>query len=107
MKPINPSLYQINTRVWTTSLSKKLGRRAHLYDKPLLVVVNHASYPGQCYVSMPFPEIKGRSVQINDKLTTASYSREGNDLLSRGLYLDMTPWAYHVFELEIEQRIRN
>ena len=34
MKHINPSLYQINTRVWMTSLSKKLGRPAQLYDIP-------------------------------------------------------------------------
>ena len=28
----------------------------------------------------------------------ASYDRDGSDLLSRGLYLDMPPWSYHVFE---------
>jgi hypothetical protein len=29
-----PSLYQINTRVWLTELSRKLGRRAMLDDIP-------------------------------------------------------------------------
>src|SRR5262249_256948 len=29
-----PSLYQINTRVWLTGLSRKLGRRATLDDIP-------------------------------------------------------------------------
>ena len=29
-----PSLYQINTRVWLTDLSQKLGRRATLDDIP-------------------------------------------------------------------------
>ncbi|HEV3416995.1 MAG TPA: hypothetical protein VG056_09290, partial [Pirellulales bacterium] len=32
--PKYPSLYQINTRVWLTDLSRKLGRRATLDDIP-------------------------------------------------------------------------
>ena len=33
-KPIYPSLYQVNTRVWLTSLSKSVGRPARLDDIP-------------------------------------------------------------------------
>ncbi len=33
-KPLYPSLYQINTRVWLTDLSRSLGRRATLDDIP-------------------------------------------------------------------------
>ena len=33
-KPLYPSLYQINTRVWLTALSERLGRRATLDDIP-------------------------------------------------------------------------
>src|SRR4051794_11498883 len=32
--PLYPTLYQINTRVWLTELSRKLGRRATLDDIP-------------------------------------------------------------------------
>jgi hypothetical protein len=28
----------------------------------------------------------------------ATYDRDGGDLASRGLYLDLPPWGYHVFE---------
>src|SRR5262245_31751526 len=34
MKPLYPSLYQINTRVWLTELSRTLGRPATLDDIP-------------------------------------------------------------------------
>jgi hypothetical protein len=27
----------------------------------------------------------------------AEYDRDGNDLASRGLYVDLPPWGYHVF----------
>ena len=33
-QPKYPSLYQINTRVWLTALSRELGRRATLDDIP-------------------------------------------------------------------------
>jgi hypothetical protein len=29
----------------------------------------------------------------------ARYERAGEELASRGLYLDLPPWSYHVFEL--------
>ena len=32
-------------------------------------------------------------------MSAASYDRAGNDILSRGLYLDLPPWGYHVFEI--------
>jgi len=67
----------------------------------MLVVVNYAPHPSQCYVQLPFPEIQDRSVRLVDSLGTARYDRDGNELLERGLYLDMEPWSYHVFTLEV------
>jgi hypothetical protein len=32
--PAQPTLYQVNTRVWLTELSKSLGRAATLDDMP-------------------------------------------------------------------------
>jgi hypothetical protein len=29
----------------------------------------------------------------------ASFDRDGNDVVSCGLYLDLPPWGYHVFEM--------
>jgi glycosidase len=69
--------------------------------KRMLIVVNYAPHPSQCYLELPFPEIKNRSVRLKDSLSPACYIREGNELVERGLYLDLQPWSYHVFELEI------
>jgi hypothetical protein len=80
---------------------------AHAWTGPgnerLLIVVNYASHPSQCQMELPFPEIKGRSVRLGDLLSAAVYLREGNELSERGLYLDMQPWSYHVFALELSQ----
>jgi hypothetical protein len=64
-----------------------------------LVAVNYAGNNSQCYVRIPFPNVTGRTVLLNDLTGSARYDREGNDLLSHGLYLDLPPWGYHVFEL--------
>lgn len=66
----------------------------------MLVVVNYSAHPGQCYLTLPFHEIKNRSIQLKDSLSPASYIRDGNELVERGLYLDLQPWSYHVFDLE-------
>ena len=69
----------------------------------MLIAVNYAPHPSQCYLNLPFPEIKNRSVRLKDLLSPACYDRDGNELLERGLYLDMPPWSYHIFDLEIGQ----
>jgi glycosidase len=71
------------------------------HGERILIAVNYAPYQSQCYVHLTFPEIKNRTVQLKDLLGSATYSREGNDLLERGLYLDMEPWSYHIFTMEV------
>jgi glycosidase len=66
----------------------------------LIVTVNYAGNQGQCYVRLPFPDLAGRSVRFKDLMGPARYDRAGNDILSGGLYLDLPPWSYHVFEIE-------
>jgi hypothetical protein len=67
----------------------------------LLVTVNYAGNQGQCYVRLPFTDLAGRSVRFKDHMGPASYDRDGNDVLSKGLYLDLLPWNYHVFEMSV------
>jgi hypothetical protein len=65
----------------------------------LLVAVNYAANQSQCYVRLPFANLAGKRWRLCDLLSDAVYDREGNDLLNRGLYLDMPAWSYHLFEL--------
>lgn len=71
-----------------------------------LVVVHYASNQGQCYVPLPFSTLRGRSITLIDRTGQAVYERDGDELATRGLYLDMPGWGYHVFDLrEREARI--
>jgi len=67
----------------------------------MLIAVNYAPHPSQCYLRLPFGEIKNHSVELKDLLSPACYVRDGNELVERGLYLDLQPWSYHVFDLRI------
>ncbi len=65
----------------------------------LIVAVNYAPYQSQCFVKIPFTDINGDGWRLRDMLGDACYDRYGWDLQSRGLYLDMASWQYHVFEM--------
>jgi hypothetical protein len=65
----------------------------------LLIVVNYAANQSQCYVRLPWPDLAGGTVRLGDLMGPAAYDREGSDLISRGLYLDLPPWQRHVFEV--------
>ena len=65
----------------------------------LLVAVNYAPHQSQCYVRLSCAELGGRGWRLTDVLGTACYERDGNDLLSRGLYVDVPPWTYHAFDM--------
>ena len=65
----------------------------------LLATVNYAANQGQCYVRLPFDELRGRPVRLRDRMSSAVYDRSGDDLVARGLYLDVPGWGYHVFDV--------
>ncbi len=67
--------------------------------KRLLIAVNYSAHQSQCYVRLPFADLAGRQYQLVDLLGIARYERDANDLQAHGLYLDIAPWHYHVFEM--------
>jgi hypothetical protein len=70
-------------------------------DSWLLVAVNFAPHQSQTFVRLPFSGLSGQSWLLRDRLETSMvYERDGDDLHSRGLYLDVAPWQCHVLALE-------
>jgi hypothetical protein len=62
-----------------------------------LVAVNYAGNQSQCYVRLP--AFGNRVVRFRDSMGSVDFDREGHDLDACGLYLDMSPWGHHVFEI--------
>jgi hypothetical protein len=65
----------------------------------LLVVVNFAATRSQCWLRVPFSGLAGSRWTLMDLIGDATYEREGDELSTRGLYLDVGPWQYHVFQV--------
>jgi glycosidase len=65
-----------------------------------LVAVNYADHQAQGRVRLPYPDLDGRAVTLQDLLSPARYDRDGRELVSGGgLFLDLSAWGYHVFEI--------
>ena len=64
-----------------------------------LIAVNYGANQSQCFVRLALPELSGRVLRLSDLMGSASFERDGSDLVARGLYLDMPPWGYHAFDL--------
>ena len=62
-----------------------------------LAVVNLADTRSQGYLPLTHHELAGWTVTITDRLGPQIYDRDGDDLLARGLHVDVAPWAFHVF----------
>jgi hypothetical protein len=68
-------------------------------DEQLLVVVNYAPNQSQCYIRIPFANLRDQQWRLANLLSDERYDRDGNELESRGLYLDVPPWQAHVFSM--------
>lgn len=64
-----------------------------------VVAVNYAPHPSQCYVRLPWSDLDGGAWRLSDRLGSTVFDREGSDLQTRGLYLDIPAWTSHVFEV--------
>jgi hypothetical protein len=66
----------------------------------LLAAVNFAPHPSQCYVRLPYPWLQNRDWFLEDWLSPAVYVRHGDEISSKGLYLDLPPWGAQAFNLK-------
>jgi hypothetical protein len=66
----------------------------------LIVAVNQAPNHSQCYLKLPFGDLAGGRFRLVDQMGVINYDREGDELASKGLYLDLAPWQTFVFSLD-------
>jgi hypothetical protein len=66
-----------------------------------LIAVNYCAHHSQCYVQLSFPGLGGGQWLLQDLLGEARYERDGDNLQSGGLYLNVAPWQCHAFEMSL------
>jgi len=83
---------------WTWDCFLAFAWQGHDRER-LLVAVNYGPNQSQCYVRLPFSDLDGSQWRLVDQMAEISYDRDGRDLQTRGLYLDVPPWGTSVFAL--------
>ncbi|MBV8867196.1 MAG: hypothetical protein JO210_17500, partial [Acidobacteriaceae bacterium] len=63
-----------------------------------LVIVNLSDSAVQARVKVPWEDMPGETWRLVDLLSNASYDRDAEEILSWGLYVELQPWNFHVFQ---------
>ena len=67
-------------------------------DERYLIVINLSECPVQARVQVRWPDAAGQKWELIDQLSEAIYERDGDAMLSPGLYVELGPWKYHFFQ---------
>jgi hypothetical protein len=77
-----------------------IGFAWHSVDHPpLIIAVNYAPNQSQGYMQIPADRLDAKIIRLRDLMGNTVYDRDGDGLRRSGLYLDLAPWGYHVFEM--------
>ena len=60
-----------------------------------IIVVNFSNESARARVRLPWVDLAGRNFQLTDLFSGDIYTRDGNELLNLGLYVDLPPWSFH------------
>jgi glycosidase len=66
-------------------------------DERRLILVNLSDCPVQARIQVPWADGGGKWLLI-DTLSGATYERDGDEMLSPGLYVELAPWNHHFFQ---------
>lgn len=89
--PDNSSYMNILTWCW-----KKEEERC-------LIVINFSDKSSQARVKVPWVELRGKEWQLKDVMSNDSYLRSGSEMQEAGLFVDLGPWKFHFFQLELKK----
>lgn len=67
-------------------------------EERYLVVVNYGDVPAQALVQLGSNELGCRQWHLRDVFSDVTYERNGGEMLSPGLFVDLAPWNFHFFQ---------
>jgi hypothetical protein len=70
-------------------------------DDRRLIAVNLSDSAVQARVQVPWQEVRGEAWHLSDDLSNVSYDRDGDEMASSGLYIELEPWSYSFFRYEL------
>jgi len=95
--PDNPSFQNLVAWSWVKGSDRRL------------IVVNLSDSTVRARVRVLWNEVHGQIWRLTDTLSNASYDRDGDEIASSGLYVELAPWSCHFLQgsrIEEEKTIR-
>jgi hypothetical protein len=68
------------------------------HDERYLIVVNLSDCPAQAQIQVRWADVSGGAWHLIDLLSEVAYERDGDEMLSPGLYVELAPWNYHFLQ---------
>jgi glycosidase len=66
----------------------------------MLIAVNYGPTQGQCRARPNFSDLHSHAFRLNDLMNDVFFDRDGDDMATNGLFIDLPGWGHHVFELQ-------
>ena len=67
-------------------------------DERYVIAVNLSEYRTQARVQLPWADTGSGTWRLTDGFSQATFCRDGSEMVSPGLYVDLGPWNYHFFK---------
>jgi hypothetical protein len=64
-----------------------------------ITVVNFSGERSQARIHLPWEDLRGGRWRLNDLLACESFDRSGDEMLDGGLFVDLGPWRFHLFQV--------
>lgn len=91
----NSSHRQVVAYSWSLGLAQDPAAGGRL----AVVVVNLSGQSAQFFLPLEIADLAGRDWLLRDELSGDTYVRSGDEILSRGLYVDLAGYAFHLLDL--------
>ena len=67
----------------------------HSGDERAVIVINYSGTSSQGRISLPWTDLARNTWRLTDTLTSGVFVREGDEMLTPGLFVDLAPWHTH------------
>jgi hypothetical protein len=85
---------------WNDSYQNLVAWCWHKQGEGCLIVVNLSDHAAQGNVQVPLEALPTGDLTLTDIAKGISYVRNGSDMRSPGLYVDLGGWDFHIFQFE-------
>jgi hypothetical protein len=70
-------------------------------DERYLILVNFSDVASQALLRVPWDRLRESMWRLDDRLSGETFERSGNDMRDAGLYVDLKPWEYNFFQVQV------